>query len=360
MESTCPHLGVPLSHAELTTSQQIHPSTSCSSTSDSSSNASPNLIDESLLFQDEMNSLRLENPNLEHDGNTLLTAIQSIPTPPPEKTIICPWHLYDFDLEDGKSSTGMSVCVYKVELRRRVDCGTRQDATGEARQTWGLKVGIEEEGQENKGIEQEIDLEEWEVWVEEPDLDHPRAGSGTEEENFRSSWEVLNVLGVSEEFADPPPQSKSDHDANTNTTLPPILSSLALNSQILPKPLPSLPNTLVSSAILILQTASAEHKLQLTRLALQKLRSGGFSSIKPTGGDVKRAKALFQPRSSNHMDQEQSPDVGEGEKRGKLLQDWPGCFVPPREEGVKTVGAGVTSKRGKGGSEKSRVLMLRE
>ncbi|KAK4058905.1 hypothetical protein OIO90_000351 [Microbotryomycetes sp. JL221] len=31
--------------------------------------------------------------------------------------ILCPWHQYDFNLEDGSSSTGMKACTFKVEER---------------------------------------------------------------------------------------------------------------------------------------------------------------------------------------------------------------------------------------------------
>jgi hypothetical protein len=56
MESTCPHLGADLSHADI------------------------------------------------EDTDTGLVAV-------------CPWHRYDFDLRTGHSETGLTACTYRVETR---------------------------------------------------------------------------------------------------------------------------------------------------------------------------------------------------------------------------------------------------
>ncbi|KAG8795362.1 hypothetical protein FRC12_015495 [Ceratobasidium sp. 428] len=62
MESTCPHLGADLSHADL-----------------------------------ELDT----EPDMEE-----MTA-----------AVVCPWHRYDFDLRTGESSTGLKACAYPVEIR---------------------------------------------------------------------------------------------------------------------------------------------------------------------------------------------------------------------------------------------------
>ncbi|KAG8735423.1 hypothetical protein FRC10_010615 [Ceratobasidium sp. 414] len=62
MESTCPHLGADLSHADL----ELDP-----------------------------------DPDMEE-----MTA-----------AVVCPWHRYDFDLRTGESSTGLKACAYPVEIR---------------------------------------------------------------------------------------------------------------------------------------------------------------------------------------------------------------------------------------------------
>ncbi|ELU36424.1 Rieske [2Fe-2S] domain-containing protein [Rhizoctonia solani AG-1 IA] len=64
MESTCPHLGADLSHADV-----------------------------------EFDA----DPEIEE-----MTA-----------AVVCPWHRYDFDLKTGESSTGLKACAYPVELRDR-------------------------------------------------------------------------------------------------------------------------------------------------------------------------------------------------------------------------------------------------
>ncbi|KAB5591039.1 hypothetical protein CTheo_5534 [Ceratobasidium theobromae] len=62
MESTCPHLGADLSHADVELDPEIEEMTAA---------------------------------------------------------VVCPWHRYDFDLRTGESSTGLKACAYPVELRDR-------------------------------------------------------------------------------------------------------------------------------------------------------------------------------------------------------------------------------------------------
>ncbi|KAG9122731.1 hypothetical protein FRC07_000753 [Ceratobasidium sp. 392] len=62
MESTCPHLGADLSHADI----ELDP-----------------------------------EPDMEE-----MTA-----------AVVCPWHRYDFDLRTGESSTGLKACAYPVKIR---------------------------------------------------------------------------------------------------------------------------------------------------------------------------------------------------------------------------------------------------
>lgn len=62
MESTCPHLGADLSHADV----EFDP-----------------------------------DPDMEE-----MTV-----------AVVCPWHRYDFDLRTGESSTGLKACAYPIDLR---------------------------------------------------------------------------------------------------------------------------------------------------------------------------------------------------------------------------------------------------
>ena len=90
-----------------------------------------------------------------------------------------------------------------------------------------------------------------------------------------------------------------------------------------------LPNTLLGFAHLILRTSNPDLKCALTREATSQLRSGQLKSIRPTRADIKRERGM----------------------EGGLLD------VPPRE--VEAVQPGIVPKRGRGGTEKSRILMLR-
>ncbi|WWC94776.1 hypothetical protein V866_001625 [Kwoniella sp. B9012] len=216
MEETCPHLGAPLSHAEIEDIEDT-------------------------------------------------------------KAIVCPWHQYDFDLEDGSSSTGLQACTYEVQVK-----GIAEDA---------------------------------EVWVEAP---HPSPSAP------QRKWELVEMRGVSEEFLDPPIPTLSrlslaeEIDHSSRTSFPESAATLP----------DDLPNTLLGFAHLILRTSNPELKCLLTREAVTRLRAGKLKSIRPTVGEIKR----------------------EREKEGGLLDE------PPRE--VEMIAPGKAPRRGKGGSEKSRIMML--
>jgi hypothetical protein len=253
----------------------------------------------------------------------------------PGRTIVCPWHLYDFDLRDGSSSTGMSVCVYTVEIR------TTKESSSSG-------------------------LHEWDVYVEEPEVEGRRAD---EEILVGNQWEVVEVRGVSEDFADPPPAPSTSiqeqNDGKDSKTAPGMLSSItsALSRTLNINSESTTPaeeidqelstKTLLSSALLILQTSSAPEKIRRTRQTLQALRTGRFKSLKPSQKDVSAAKALFEPLSP----EEEAERISRGEdvKQGRTVEG----FVPPRGDTIKTVDVWNVKSRGKGGNEKSRILMLR-
>jgi hypothetical protein len=222
------------------------------------------------------------------------------------RTIVCPWHKYDFDLRDGTSETGMAVCVYDVRIEH-----TGAGAGGDG---------------------------EW-VYVRAPKRDGREVGG--------REWEVVEFAGVSEVFAESLRAGESGRlgvGSGVTSTKPPIAaekptatatsSSSSSSSSIPPPTIPPNP-TLPSLAIQILTTPSPTHKLDLTRQTTALLRSGSLRSIRPTASDVRAAEALFS----------------DGREQG--------VFVPPRQ-GVEQVGVWGLKRRGKGGNEKSRVLMLRE
>lgn len=312
MEATCPHLSAPLSHAEFAEpedQEDIESGTPCTHEHQS---------------EDQQWDLEPEMRDMEDVVGQ------------PGRTIVCPWHLYDFDLRDGSSSTGMSVCVYTVEVR-----ATKGSSRSGSR--------------------------EWDVYVEEPEVEGRRAD---EEVPAGNQWEVVEVRGVSEDFADPPPAPlppmQEQNGGKDPKTAPGMLSSItsALSRTLnisresttpateTDEELPT--KTLLSSALLILQTSSAPEKILRTRQTLQALRTGKFKSLKPSQKDVSAAKALFEPLLS----EEEAERISRGEdvKQGRTVEG----FVPPRGDTIKTVDVWNVKSRGKGGNEKSRILMLRK
>ncbi|KAE8539458.1 hypothetical protein D1P53_004559 [Cryptococcus gattii VGV] len=163
-----------------------------------------------------------------------------------------------------------------------------------------------------QGIEDEA-----EVWVEAPHTESSETGADRQ-------WELVEMRGVSEEFLDPPIPSLASLSVSEPCpppSLPPHLSHTALT---LPDPLPT---SLLSFAHLILRTSDPQLKCLLTREAVTRLRTGQLKSIRPTKGEIKKER-----------------------ENGGLVDE------PPRE--VEIIAAGKTPRRGKGGSEKSRILML--
>ena len=307
MEATCPHLSAPLSHAEFAEEEEDQEHIEQSGTSSTVESASEG-----------------QQWDLEPEMRDMEDVVGQ-----PGRTIVCPWHLYDFDLRDGSSSTGMSVCVYTVEIR-----ATKRS---------------------------------WDVYVEEPAVE----GKNSDEDTpARNQWEVVEVRGVSEDFADPPPppaqqrqeQPASEGSRATTGIISSITSALTRTLNLdsdSAKPgveaddeLPT--KTLLSSALLILQTSSAPDKIRLTRQTLGALRTGKFKSLKPNQKDVSAAKSLFEPLSQ--AEEAERISRAEDVKQGRTVEG----FVPPRGESIKTVDVWNVKNRGKGGNEKSRILMLRK
>jgi nitrite reductase/ring-hydroxylating ferredoxin subunit len=310
MEATCPHLSAPLSHAEFAEPEVDEDHQDRSGACDGTGNGHRQ--------EDQKWDLEPEMRDMEDVIGQ------------PGRTIVCPWHLYDFDLRDGTSSTGMSVCVYSVEVRQRRDGS------------------------------------EWDVFVEEPEAD------GAAEEDERSPkenmWEIVEIRGVSEDFADPPPPPKAvapkpEASESNPGMLSTVTSALgrALNigdespaSTSTPQHDSELPTkTLLSSALLILQTSSASEKIRRTRQTLSALRTGNFKSLKPSQKDVNAARELFAPLEP--AEEAERISRGEDVKQGRTVEG----FVPPRDDNIKTVDVWNVKSRGKGGNEKSRILMLR-
>ncbi|KAG8934720.1 hypothetical protein FRC02_009423 [Tulasnella sp. 418] len=174
---------------------------------------------------------------------------------------VCPWHRYDFNLKTGQSETGLKACTFDVQIRPSGD---------EKQQSY--------------------------VWIENP-------GAGT--------WEIVEIRPVSEEFADPPDLSKlTINEAKSDLTGPTTLTS-DHNQE---------PNSLLEFAILVLNTADPEQKVEKTRQAVAAFRTGKIKSV--------GRNTTLRP-----------PDV------------------PPRHD-LRLVAPGKVTKRGKAGSVKSRIAIL--
>ena len=180
-----------------------------------------------------------------------------------------------------------------------------------------------------KACTYDVRVEGGDVWVQAPD-----------ELEDDESWEVVEVKGVSEEYSDPPP-ARSTTTSQPTTGQSPSTSGGNHDGSSNPTPtaLPQLPKTLIQSAILILKTPNPTQKISLTRQTTSALRQGTFQSILPTKKDLALVRQTF--------------DKGEYEAKGLR------GFTPPRE-GLKEVDSWGGAKRGKGGNEKSRILMIRE
>lgn len=292
-------MGAGLSHAPVTVhSAEEHSSPPL---------APPDSGEEKQQGQDELIDRALDlslEPELEAQS-TALHDMEDLVKSGESRTITCPWHNYDFDMITGESEVGMNLCVYKVKVE---------------------KLGDEPES----------------VWVQEPVVE------GTTRVEEEGNWEVVEVRGVSEEFADPPPSTSTNGGTSVQPATPAPTST---RGQTESSPLPTLPKTLIQASLLILQTSNPEHKVALTRAASDSLRKGTFQSLLPTRKDLNMAKELFDPapgqgwRATETTIATSSPF---GQRQG---------FTPPRE-GLQEVNPGAMKRRGKGGNEKSRILMI--
>ncbi|KAF9524195.1 hypothetical protein CPB83DRAFT_798192 [Crepidotus variabilis] len=133
---------------------------------------------------------------------------------------VCPWHRYDFDLKTGESETGLRACTYAVEVR--------------------------------------MDTERK---MEKVFLESPKRGS---------SWQVVELRPVSEEFADPPPKTA------------PVLPVVPSAEPREPEPVVpdnGAPTTLIQWAVLILNTPNPILKVERTRHAVHQFRIGKLKAI---------------------------------------------------------------------------------
>lgn len=304
MEATCPHLGAPLSHAQVV---------------DGGGEGAAMVDIEDIMVDDGTSS-----------GCAPSSSSAAAASGP---TIVCPWHLYDFDMRSGESTTGMRLCTYPVRV------SSSMAADDDRREVF---VGVDADAEERGGVTV------------------PAAAA--------SSWEVAELKPISEAFGASCSSSSSQAERATGSSSSPSAASAPSAT-----PLPALPSTLVSAALLVLQTADPAHKVELTRQAAVALRTGsGFTSIRPTAGDRKRSEALFGRHGRPEAGvQVRPPEPGADEDRRVRL---PGSgngataveeeeerhFVPGRHLEVVAPAnkASSVERRGRAGSARNRAAML--
>lgn len=185
-----------------------------------------------------------------------------------------------------------------------------------------------------------------EVWIEAPQL--PGA--------IHASWDLVEVRPVSEAF--------SSRDENRASRLESrdaaeALAALSLSetskdsthasnhvrtdasSSILP-PEP-VPKSLVEWACLVLQTPEPRAKVAYTRMAAQAFRTG---AVKKIGGGFAKPPQKKEPDSDDGCYQWQ-----------RSAKETP-PLTPPRLDDAQVVQPHLVGKRGKGGTEKSRIALL--
>ncbi|SPO29542.1 related to Rieske [2Fe-2S] domain protein [Ustilago trichophora] len=228
-----------------------------------------------------------------------------------DMVVVCPWHEYDFSLSTGESSHGISACVYKCSVRNNT-------------------LFIEAPKPSNLSADQD-----------------PHSAS--------SKWELIELRPVSE--SSPSVSSRQDaahslhlqasqlslssdstkHDASESPTTNDSASKDVADTESLAPPSP-LPKTLVEWAVLVLNTSDPVKKVAYTRLAAKAFRSGECKVI--GGGRWNTSDAFAGRREWIVKPQESAPER------------------PPRMKEEVRVRPGQEGKRGRGGTEKSRIAIL--
>ncbi|CAO1631845.1 unnamed protein product [Parajaminaea phylloscopi] len=294
MVSQCPHLGAPLESAPVRRADPGHGSSQVECSNEALPNGDPD--GEAIDFEEDEDDIE-------------------------DAVIVCPWHEYDFDLKTGESTTGLRACTFEVRVV------SPDDAAGEE------MVEVANPAREDDGR-----ATEWEVTEVRPVSESfPGTGrSNSTQAAAESLHRAAEGLNISDK------QGGKPEDA---------LDATASSSVLPPDPLPK---TLVAWACLILDTASPAHKVAYTRMAAEAFRTG---ECKVIGGG--RWSAASKPDQSTVDCTEQQQDRKHSDRVWLRKPEETPPDTPPREAHVTTVRAGSeATRRGKGGSLRSRVTML--
>ncbi|KAJ3864795.1 hypothetical protein EV359DRAFT_72823 [Lentinula novae-zelandiae] len=174
---------------------------------------------------------------------------------------VCPWHRYDFDLKTGKSETGLRTCTYTVQIKADPETGKEQ------------------------------------VWMEAP-----QGGR---------NWRVVELRPVSDEFADPPPESTSSLSTNGMATP----HAQETTEPVVPEKNP--PKTLMEWAVLILNTPNPTLKVERTRYAVHAFRTGAITSV---GNRVAHPPVPpAQPPRETYMNIVEPGKIQSGKRKNKAV-----------------------------------------
>ncbi|WFD32893.1 hypothetical protein MSPP1_003946 [Malassezia sp. CBS 17886] len=240
--------------------------------------------------------------------------------------VVCPWHQYDFHLRSGESSTGLRSCVYGVHRR-----GALRTPAGDAAEPDAICIEPPTPACAADGSSV------WEV-VEVRAVVSAAGGCGTG-----------NAQGTERVERGPAPVAHATGDAAPTDVERMPRTTARFRPEQIPPPDPC-PRTLVAWAALILRTPSPIHKVAYTRHAADAFRNGQCRVI---GGG-----RWHGGEPSAGM---QDPSHGAASERVPVwttAADEQPPVWPPRAPSEHRVQPGSEGKRGKGGTEKSRIALL--
>ena len=214
-----------------------------------------------------------------------------------DMVVVCPWHEYDFSLSTGESSHGISACVYKCQVRDDTLWIEAPQATAAA----------------------DADSKQWELIELRPVSEASPAVASRQD-----AAQSLHLQAAQLCLSSSPPSSTSQPESPADIEIAP------------PSPPPK---TLVEWAVLVLNTPEPAKKVAYTRFAAKAFRSGECKII--GGGRWKTSDEVAGTRSEWILKPQETPPER-----------------PPRLKDEVCVRPGQEAKRGRGGTEKSRIAIL--
>ncbi|KAJ1023110.1 hypothetical protein NDA16_003263 [Ustilago loliicola] len=222
-----------------------------------------------------------------------------------DMVVVCPWHEYDFSLSTGESSHGISACVYQCHVRNDtlfIEAPKPSELGAEAASKWEL-IELRPVSEASPAVAQRQDAAK-SLHLQASQMSLSDSQQPGKQESIQPKEEAVKDQGSTESIA--PPSSR--------------------------------PKTLVEWAVLVLNTPDPVEKVAFTRFAAKAFRSGECKVI--GGGRWNTSDASAGRREWITKPQEAAPER------------------PPRMKEEVRVRPGQEGKRGRGGTEKSRIAIL--